>query len=78
MTAPHIAMESGDIRSNDRTALRTFYRTSEGYLRGLREREADSFHAEYLRMVQTYVPMPTRLLDLGCGAGYSSYRLAHI
>ncbi len=71
MTTRDTARESSD----DRAALKNFYRTSEGYLRGLRERETDSFHAEYLRMVETYVPMPAQLLDLSCGTGYSSYRL---
>ena len=76
MTNRDRTRESGNVRWDDRSALKTFYRTSEGYRRGLQEREADSFHAEYLRMVHTYVPMPAQLLDLGCGTGYSSYRLA--
>ena len=68
--------DSGGFRSDDRDALRTFYRTSDVYLKGLREREADSFHSEYLRMVTTFVPDTARLLDLGCGTGYSTLRLA--
>lgn len=62
--------------TQDRTALKAFYQTSESYYHGLRERESDAFHHEFLRMVKTYIPSPGRLLDLGCGSGYSSLRLA--
>jgi SAM-dependent methyltransferase len=61
---------------SNRDALRTFYETSESYHHTLCEREADAFQGEYLRIVNAYIPAPARLLDLGCGTGYSSLRLA--
>ena len=68
--------KSPEVPSQDRTALKLFYQTSDAYQHGLRERETDAFHHEFLRMVRTYIPPPSKLLDLGCGSGYSSLRLA--
>lgn len=59
-----------------REALRTFYQTSDLYLRGLQERSTDVYCAEYLRVVRKYLPIPARVLDLGCGTGYAASRLA--
>ncbi len=64
--------------SQDRTALKAFYQSSEAYYHGLKERESDTFHHEFLRMVRTYISSPANLLDLGCGSGYSSLRLAEL
>lgn len=58
-----------------RQALRTFYQTSDPYLRGLRERETDAHCGEYLRVVRAYIPPPARILDAGCGTGYAATRL---
>ncbi|MBM3264249.1 MAG: class I SAM-dependent methyltransferase [candidate division Zixibacteria bacterium] len=68
-------MSSSGPSVSDREALRTFYKTSAHYHEALQEREAASFQSEYWRMVQTYLPAGSCVLDLGCGTGYSSARL---
>ena len=71
-------MISPDPSSLDREALRTFYETSENYYQALQERESATFQGEYWRMVQTYIPASAKLLDLGCGTGYSSQQLSMV
>lgn len=71
-------MTSPDPSSLDREALRTFYETSDTYYQALQERESAFFQGEYWRMVRAYIPASARLLDLGCGTGYSSQQLSRL
>jgi len=61
----------------DRKPLQSFYRTSKQYGERLKGSEQHApEYADYLRLVQQWAPAGARLLDLGCGTGYTSAQLA--
>jgi hypothetical protein len=48
--------------------------------KGLTESEAKLFYTDYLNFITTLCPEKGNLLDVGCGAGWSSFhkRLSHL
>ncbi len=55
--------------------LKSFYKYSDGYLRHLKEKDAD-FFIDYITLVSKYIVLNSmRIIDLGCGTGMSSRNL---
>lgn len=54
--------------------LITFYTTSDSYFNDLK-RLGKKWFSDYLYLIKQYIPKGSKILDLGCGSGQSSYMI---
>ncbi|MFH1744527.1 MAG: class I SAM-dependent methyltransferase [bacterium] len=60
----------------NRVALRRYFETSKPYLDDLRTHD-EKYHRWFLKLVERWVPVGSRVLDIGCGTGLSTSLLGN-
>jgi len=60
-----------------RSEMTRFYQTSEKYLQGLNLKD-EGYFKSYISIIQKHLPSRSKVLDLACGNGFSSFLLAKI
>ena len=60
---------------HNRRALRQYFETNRSYLRDLRTHD-EPYHRQFLTLVRHWIPPGARVLDVGCGTGFSTVLLS--
>ncbi len=61
-------------QTSDRDAFRQYVETSRCYLQDLQTHDED-YHRQFIHLVEQWLPGGSRVLDLGCGTGFSTSML---